>query len=208
MKNYTTPQEDFWANDFGTDYIARNNAKQLLISKIAMFSDILRRTNGISSAVEFGCNIGINLIALKSLIPDIRIQAIEINPTAAEIARSNIPDAVISTGSIFDYQPDVCCDLAFTCGVMIHLNPELLPSVYDKLAALSKKYTVIAEYYNPSPVALPYRGHTDKLFKRDFAEEFMVRHPKFQLVDYRFVYRKDPTFPLDDLTWFLFKNGH
>ena len=61
----------------------------------------------------------------------------------------------------------------------------------------------VAEYYNPSPVELPYRGHEGKLFKRDFAGELMDRHSTLTLVDYGFAYHRDNCFPQDDLTWFL-----
>jgi spore coat polysaccharide biosynthesis protein SpsF len=88
-------------------------------------------------------------------------------------------------------------------GVLIHLNPEVLPQVYDKLFAACSKYLLVAEYYNPVPVAIPYRGHSDRLFKRDFVGEMMERHPQLQLIDYGFAYRRDPNFPQDDITWFL-----
>jgi pseudaminic acid biosynthesis-associated methylase len=204
-KNYATSQEQFWANEFGDQYISRNESPQLLAAKIAMFSGIVGKTEGIRSVFEFGCNIGINLAALSTLVPDIEIRAIEINPTAAEFARERLPQAKIITGSISDYEPDETCDLAFTCGVMIHLNPDLLPSVYQKLAAASGKYVLVAEYYNPSPVTINYRGHDDRLFKRDFAGEFMEANPEYKLVDYKFMYRRDPSFPLDDITWFLLR---
>ena len=74
---------------------------------------------------------------------------------------------------------------------------------YDKLVGSSGRYLLVAEYYNPAPVAIPYRGHTDRLFKRDFAGEIMDRHPQMKLVDYGFAYRRDPNFPQDDITWFL-----
>ncbi len=61
---------------------------------------------------------------------------------------------------------------------------------------------MVAEYYNPTPVAISYRGHNDRLFKRDFAGELLDLYPQLQLVDYGFVYRRDPSFPQDDLTWF------
>ena len=77
------------------------------------------------------------------------------------------------------------------------------PQVYDKLVAACGRYLMVAEYYNPAPVAIPYRGHSDRLFKRDFAGEIMDRHPQLQLVDYGFAYRRDPNFPQDDITWFL-----
>ena len=88
-------------------------------------------------------------------------------------------------------------------GVLIHINPDALLQVYDKLVAASGRYLLVAEYYNPAPVAISYRGHADRLFKRDFAGEIMERHPQMQLVDYGFVYRRDPNFPQDDITWFL-----
>ncbi|MFM6157881.1 MAG: pseudaminic acid biosynthesis-associated methylase, partial [Sphaerospermopsis kisseleviana] len=68
-------------------------------------------------------------------------------------------------------------------------------------------YLLIAEYYNPSPVAIPYRGHADRLFKRDFAGEVLDQHPELRLVDYGFVYRRDPNFPQDDITWFLIEKN-
>ena len=87
--------------------------------------------------------------------------------------------------------------------MLIHINPEALPQVYDKLVAASSRYLLVVEYYNPVPVAVTYRGHTDRLFKRDFAGEIMDRHPQMQLVDYGFSYRRDPNFPQDDGNWFL-----
>jgi pseudaminic acid biosynthesis-associated methylase len=88
-------------------------------------------------------------------------------------------------------------------GVLIHINPNELNSVYEKLVASCEKYLLVAEYYNPSPVAIPYRGHSDRLFKREFAGEIMSNHPEMQLIDYGFSYRNDPNFPQDDITWFL-----
>lgn len=200
---HKTPQEKFWAEEFGNDYISRNESPSLLASKTAMFADILAKTRDVSSAVEFGCNIGINLAAISRLRPEIDIHAVEINLQAAEICGKRLPEAKITHGSIFDYTPAQPCEIAFTCGVMIHLNPDMLPKTYEKLAAASSNYVLIAEYYNPSPVAIPYRGHDDRLFKRDFAREFIENHPEYSLIAYNFVYHQDPTFPLDDITWFL-----
>ena len=49
----------------------------------------------------------------------------------------------------------------------------MLDLVYQKLYDASSSYILIAEYYNPSPVTISYRGHQDRLFKRDFAGEFL-----------------------------------
>jgi spore coat polysaccharide biosynthesis protein SpsF len=114
-----------------------------------------------------------------------------------------LPKDNIFEGSILDFNPKKVFDLTLISGVLIHINPDELVNVYDKLVASSSKYLLVAEYYNPSPVTVPYRGHMDKLFKRDFAGEIMDRHPIMKLIDYGFAYRKDPNFPKDDITWFL-----
>ena len=72
------------------------------------------------------------------------------------------------------------------------------------MGKFSSKYVLIAEYYNPTPTKVDYRGNKNKLFKRDFAQEFLKENKKFKLIDYGFTYRKD-RYPQDDLTWFLFK---
>ena len=94
-------------------------------------------------------------------------------------------------------------DLVFIRGVLIHISPDALDEVYEKLYKLSKRYILISEYYNPNPVAIEYRGHTNKLFKRDFCGEVLDKYPDLKLIDYGFVYHRDPVFPQDDITWFL-----
>ena len=85
-------------------------------------------------------------------------------------------------------------------GALIDINPAELPRVYDKLEAACGRYLMVAEYYNPAPVAIHYRGHTDRLFKRDFAGEIMERRPKLKLIDHGFAYRRDPNIPQCDVT--------
>ena len=91
--------------------------------------------------------------------------------------------------------------------MLIHINPDELNNVYDKLVKSCSKYLLVAEYYNPSPVTIPYRGHINRLFKRDFAGEIMDRHPGMKIIDYGFSYRRDPKFPQDDITWFLMEKS-
>lgn len=202
MTEYKTEQEDFWAGEFGTDYIQRNQGERLLASNLAFFAKALAAAQGVGSCIEFGANIGMNLRALRLLHPAMALHGIEINAdAAAELARFLGPEQV-QHGSILDLDPPVC-DLALIKGVLIHINPDVLPQVYDKLVAATRRWLLVAEYYNPAPVAIPYRNHTDRLFKRDFAGEIMDRHPAMKLVDYGFAYRRDPNFPQDDITWFL-----
>ena len=203
MNNFKTPQENFWAGNFGSEYISRNEGDQLLASNLNFFSKALKQAGKIQSCHEFGANIGMNLRALKLLYPDANLSAVEINPEAVKILAEFVGEKNIYEGSIFDYPIANQFDLSLIKGVLIHINPEMLSIVYQKLYQASKKYILICEYYNPSPVAINYRGHSDRLFKRDFAGELMDKYSDLVLVDYGFSYRRDPAFPQDDITWFL-----
>ena len=203
MNQFKTEQEAFWAGNFGTEYIQRNQGDGLLASNLHFFAKALRGARGIKSSIEFGANIGMNLKALNLLHPGIDAHAIEINAEAAKQLGMVIPPANVYNTSILDFTPARNWDLTLIKGVLIHINPEVLPQVYDKLVASTGRYLMVAEYYNPAPVAIPYRGRSDRLFKRDFAGEIMDRHPQLQLVDYGFAYHRDPNVPQDDITWFL-----
>ena len=201
--NYQTPQEKFWAGDFGAGYIGRNAGERLRAANLALFAKILQRAPNVGRVLEIGANIGMNLGALHALLPTAALSAVEINAEAAtELRRLGYVD--VFHGSVAEFQPgERRWDLVFTKGVLIHLHADLLGSVYDKMADASSRYVMFCEYYNPVPVSVTYRGHEDRLFKRDFAGEFLDRRPEFHLVDYGFFYRRDPVFPQDDCTWFL-----
>lgn len=201
--NYTTPQEEFWAGNFGTEYIGRNESSQLLASNLNFFTKALKQAGRVSSCLELGANIGMNLKALQLLYPGIELKGAEINADAAKLLGDTIGENNVYKGSIFDYPITDKVDLSLIKGVLIHINPEMLSAVYEKLYQASSRCILVCEYYNPSPVAIPYRGHTDRLFKRDFAGEMLDKYSDLTLVDYGFAYRRDPAFPQDDITWFL-----
>lgn len=200
--NYKTEQESFWSGEFGNEYIGRNQGEASIASNTALFSKILNSTSSISSVIEFGANIGLNLEALRRLLPEAELSAIEINEKAVAQLRE-IDGIKVYHSSILDFQPTEERDLALIKGVLIHINPDELQNVYELLYTASRKYICIAEYYNPSPVEVNYRGHEGKLFKRDFAGELMEKYPDLNLIDYGFVYQRDNNFPQDDTTWFL-----
>ena len=76
---YKTEQELFWASEeWGKNYIERNSYKKVK-NNINFFSNIISKTSGIKSIIEFGSNIGLNLIALKNIMPNADFSAIDIN---------------------------------------------------------------------------------------------------------------------------------
>jgi len=140
------------------------------------------------------------MLALKDLYPEATLDSVEINSEACA-ALAPFVNKVYNC-SFQEYEPENNYDLVLIKGVLIHMNPRDLLPTYKKIAQSSAKYVLIAEYYNPSPVAIDYRGHQNKLFKRDFAGEFLEVNPSWKIQDYGFVYHGDQ-FPQADLTWFL-----
>ena len=199
--DYSTEQEEFWAGTFGDEYTRRNHDAKILASYSAMWSRILRRTERIEMALELGCNVGLNLEALAALLPGVRLHGVEINPGAAREARAM--GAEVVEDSILEFKPRQSWDLVLIAGVLIHIDPDRLNEVYDLLYSATSRYICLAEYYSPVPIEVPYRGHRNRLFKRDFAGEILDRYRNVSLVDYGFVYHRDPVFPQDDTTWFL-----
>jgi spore coat polysaccharide biosynthesis protein SpsF len=200
---FETSEEVFWAGEFGNEYIERNKSEKLLASNLNFFSKALNVAGNIDSVIEFGSNVGMNLKALKLLYPEQKQFGIEINKKAASQLEEVVGKENYFSGSIFDYDSTTKYQLSLIKGVLIHINPEMLSVVYEKLYSASEQYILIGEYYNPSPVTISYRGHSDKLYKRDFCGEMLDKYSDLKLLDYGFAYKKDPAFSQDDITWFL-----
>ena len=75
----TTEQEVFWQGDFGDEYSDRNRGDKWVAANAAFFSKVFYRTHGIDAVLELGANIGLKLMAIKQLLPDAKLSAVEIN---------------------------------------------------------------------------------------------------------------------------------
>lgn len=206
--DFATEQEAFWSGEFGDAYSDRNHGNTATTSNLLFWGGVLKRTGMIESCFEIGCNIGLNLDAIKTLLPACQTVGLEINSHAAKECASK--GHRVFEGTILAPPPDATgsdgvADLSIASGVLIHINPDVLSTAYELLHALSQRFILVSEYFNPQPVAIPYRGHDNRLFKRDFAGELWAQYPSLRLVDYGFIWSKDPVAPLDDTTWFLFE---
>jgi len=203
MSNFSTPQEEFWIGEFGKQYMARNAGEDVVNSNLILFGNILKSAPGVRSVLELGCNIGLNLDALKRIDSQFALTGFEINKDAVDAARAKNLGDIRQCTIVEKLDIGQTFDLTFTKTVLIHINPEFLPQVYDNLYRLSNRYIMVCEYYNPAPVVVNYRGHTDRLFKRDFAGEMIDKYG-LRLVNYGFAYHRDNYLRYqDDVTWFL-----
>ena len=167
---------------------------------------MLKNTTEINSLLECGCNIGRNIKFLNKVLPKSKKSIIEISKEAFRTVSERYDIDKSFNGSIVDSKfKSESFDLVFSSGVLIHIHPSDLLENMTKMFNYSRKYILIAEYFNRTPVMIEYQGEKDKLFKRDFGKMF-IENFKVKLVDYGFLWGHiydDGGF--DDFTWWLFE---
>jgi spore coat polysaccharide biosynthesis protein SpsF len=199
-----------WRGQFGNDYVGRNQADEARVEdRRRMWQRILLPLENRMPAriLEVGANIGLNLRALKSLCPA-ELLGLEPNEEARRrlVSDGVIPEsnAIAGAGHAIPL-PDGSVDLAFTCGVLIHVDPEALGQTCREIHRVTKRYVAAIEYFADEPTEKHYRGETGALFKRDFGAFWMDQHPDLSLVDYGFFWKRMTN--LDNLTWWLFEKS-
>lgn len=172
-----------------------------------MWSEILSHTLPAppQSILEVGANIGINLRALRALT-GARLFAVEPNDKARQrliddkvVAASDLRSGLASS---IDW-PNGVADLVFTSGVLIHIHPDQLEHSVREIHRCAARWIAAIEYFSDRPETIPYRGHVDRLFKRDFGGFWLDTFPELRVAAYGFLWKR--VTGLDNLTWWLFE---
>jgi pseudaminic acid biosynthesis-associated methylase len=192
-------QEKFWKGKFGNKYSLRH-----ISYKKNFLKNIINKKIIVKSVFEIGTNVGNNLDVIKLINKKIKTAGVEINEFAFKKAKSKGHEVINNSIMKVDEKELPRYDLTLSIGVLIHINPNKLKQVYAKLYNLSKKYILIAEYFNDQPVSIKYRGKSNVLFKRDFAKEIKDKY-KLKIVDYGFIWSEDKNYNKDNYNWFLLK---
>lgn len=201
-------QLDQWRGDFGNAYIERNPpSEEAVRNRVVGFATILNHLQGSPprSIFEGGCNIGLNLRALRRL-SDAALYAVEPNAQArARLLDDGIIDADRLKDATLAELPfaDASFDLVFTSGVLIHIPEEALDQSCRELHRLARKFLLSIEYFSPQTETLKYRGYDDLLFKRDYGETWLRLFPDLEPVAQGFFWKR--TTGLDNMTWWLFR---
>jgi len=203
-----TKQLNHWKNQFGEEYINRNQINEVNVSNA---KTVFKRTIGdlkIDSILEIGSNIGINLIGIRKVFGDkLKIYAVEPNEFAFKDL-SNNPEIKLEKGfncTAFKIPlPDNSVDLVFTNGVLIHIAPEDLKKAMSEIVRVSKKYVFCSEYFSHTPTSIKYHGKEDLLFKRDFGRYYLENFPELKTVSYGFLWQQEFQY-FDDFNWWLFE---
>jgi pseudaminic acid biosynthesis-associated methylase len=195
-------QEKFWAHGYAREYIEKNKNFDAELG-VEAWETMLKKASGIQTILECGCNIGRQINFLNKVLPQAEKSVIEISKPAFDFVTSNYNIKSAFNGSIVESNfNNNSFDLTFVFGVLIHIHPDNLLANMSKLYNYSKKYILIAEYFNRIPVMIEYQGQLNKLFKRDFGRLFLENFG-VKIVDFGFLW--EPVYGFDDITWWLFE---
>jgi len=208
----TRPLEQ-WKGTFGDEYTARNSAEVWLTgekraSAVAVWERMLREVwPGLSSIMEIGANIGLNLGILRELLPYTPLYAIEPNYVAWMTLVDRYAGLTAWNEAVEEWEPkEGTFDLVFTSGVLIHIPPENLLAATDKIVRAAGRYVLCKEYFDVKPTMIPYHGQDNLLFKRDFGSWYLDHYPELHCIDYGFWWSRLEPY-CDNSTWWLFEKG-
>jgi pseudaminic acid biosynthesis-associated methylase len=199
-------QVELWQSEFGDEYAKRNRiTPEGQRALVRDWGRILAHavTPKPQSALEVGCSVGRNLLALQHFIAE--LHAVEPNAVACQAVRANSDIQIKSlhngTANALPFA-DGSIDLVFTSGVLIHIAPDQLGTVVDEIYRVARRYVVCIEYFAHEPTEVVYRGRSGCLFKRDFGKFYLDRHPDLRVLDYGFLWQ--PLDSSDNSNWWLF----
>ncbi|MCQ2789696.1 MAG: hypothetical protein MJ229_04870 [bacterium] len=188
--------------DYYNQYVDKSALELLLASNISIWSKIINNTRDVKSCLEFGCNIGNDIIAINKLLPKCEISGIESNIKVAEILNQYEFVKDVYNQSILQYKVDYKRDLTIIKGILRRIAPYKLEKLYEKLYDASNKYILIADYYYP--IKSNFDKTNTEQNTNDYAGEMLKKYPDLRLVDYGFYYHGDNNFNQNgDMTWFL-----
>ena len=191
--------------EFGDAYVERCPPRpETVAERVIGFGRMLEKTEGVTSVLEVGANVGINVLALRQLIPGVSVGAVEPNAKACE--HLSTVGATVYTADAYDVPvEDESFDLALTCGVLIHVPPDRLGDAMIEVARASRRYILSIEYFAPEPVEILYRGHPGMLWKRDFGKAWLQEMPHLRCIDYGFLWTGEFLHGWDNPNWWLFE---
>jgi pseudaminic acid biosynthesis-associated methylase len=186
-----TQEMQFWKGHFGSEYTDRNNfsvaeldelnRQEYGVSRTDMNKQFLHNIS-IKTILEVGCNVANQLRCLQAMNYE-HLYGIELQLYAVEKAKEITKGINIIQGSAFDIPfKDAYFDLVFTSGVLIHLSPNDVHFALDEIFRVSGKYIWGFEYYADTYQEIPYRDHSNKMWKANFAQLFLDRYPSLRLV--------------------------
>ena len=165
-----------WRGDFGRAYTDRN-----VPDWHDRLDGLRSMLPAVESVLEVGCNRGHNMVAIQHLLPAATVVGVEPMEYARHLAQDAGLDVV--NGSVYALPfADEKFDLVFTSGVLIHVPPDRLHEAMRELARVTSQYVLAIEYASVKDEMIEYQGRTEMLWKRDYAQHYLLAVPELELV--------------------------
>ena len=199
-------QENFWKNEITQSYVTDNSRFDEILGQTAWKRMLTKvDTEGITSYLDCGSNIGRNIAVLKKILPLSNSNIIEIAELPFRICTTTFEIKDSFLGSIKDARFKKQFELVFSMGVLIHVHPDELLETMRNMFNLSSRYIILGEYFSRTPIMMNYRGEEDKLFKMDFGRYF-VENFDCSVIDYGFLWGNEfDDAGFDDITYWVFE---
>lgn len=199
---------ELWAGDFGNDYTKRHSLGANPHVREWLWEQLL--PPNCESVLEVGANAGLNLeaIARSPRHCTATLYACEPNDLArAELLSLNLTSSSFITADYADKLsfPDHVAEVAITCGVLIHIPTDKLLASMREIHRCSARTIICAEYFAPSEEMIPYRGHNNALWRRDYGSLWLDNFPDLHCVQCLFAWKRITG--LDNLTIWVLQRG-
>jgi pseudaminic acid biosynthesis-associated methylase len=192
-------QREFWKKDFGSEYIKRNISvsdiddlykKTMDITLEELYESFFGTLDRSISILELGCNIGLNLSILQKMNFK-NLHGLDINQLAINKAKKDFPEMDFFNSSIEQFDIGKKFDLVFTSGVLIHINPESLNTIMQKMMELTNQYIFGFEYFSENLTEINYRNNLGVCWKQNFPSLFKNSFPILNLIQEKKFFHKD-----------------
>lgn len=192
MSDKNTEQMRTWSGEFGQNYTDRNPhtpeqlnelyTKMYGVTRTVMNDAFLSKMKRDIKILEVGANVGVQLQALREMGFE-NLYGIELQHYAVEEAKKHTSNINIIQGSGFDIPfRDGWFDLVYTSGVLIHINPNNIETIMGEVYRCSRELIWGFEYYADEHTDIPYRGHTNLMWKANFAGLYQKQFHDLKLV--------------------------
>ncbi len=197
-----TRLEQLWSGEFGDAYVERNRAAG---ERRASFWQEILAQFPVRRSLEVGCNVGLNLRWIASILAPHNVYGTDINLKALDELHHCLPgvNALWAPARDLPFR-DGWFDLVFTTGVLIHQPEASLPLVMAEIVRCSRRYVLCGEYHAERTTEVPYRGQPGALFKRDYGRLYCELFPELALRRQGFLGRDQGW---DDVTYWLFEKA-
>ncbi len=174
-----TKQLEKWSGEFGQKYTDRNQVDWHTV--VPLLHPIVEGLP-LKRVLEVGCNRGHNLLALQEILGEgVELAGVEPASYARKIARAAGLDVRAADAFGLPF-PDGYFDLVFTAGVLIHVALEDLARAMGEIYRCSRQYVLAVEYFADEETVIPYHGHQNLLWKRNFLRHYQELFPDLRLV--------------------------